>query len=170
MTAYNEKTKRRVVPRWRSSTVAASSKDFQPLASSKRHGPFDANRLPVQAEAFEASPDLGRAAELLATAIRHGDQKQAKRAAEFVRGQGASAPALLMTAAQSVLNGSKQPFLAAEIDGDVAAVSHLRRLLKYRPRNANLWVDLARHQAALGQTQKARKSMRVGLPLAPTHP
>ena len=168
MTVYNEKTKRRVVPRWRSSIVAASSKDFQPLKT-KPGKQRPEHILPTQVEDFEAAPDLGRAAELFATASRLGETARAKQAAAFIRSQGALAPSLLMDAALSVLNGIKPRLLSERITQDAAAVAHLRALLKRRPKTANLWVDLARHQAALGDTEKAAKSMQIALALAPNH-
>jgi tetratricopeptide (TPR) repeat protein len=172
VTIYNEKTKRRVVPRWRSSTVAASAKDFQPLSISNAGHPTEANEndaFLLQVEGFEQSPDLGRAAELLATALRLGDTVRAKKPAEFIRLQGSLAPSILSDIAVSVLSGVKTSLVTQQVVEDASAIAYMRRLLRQRPRSANLWVDLARHQAALGETDKAQKSMRIGLALAPNH-
>lgn len=169
MTIYNEKTRRRVVPRWRNSTAAAASKDFQALRSAHRVRPVNPALLQIQSSELAEAPDLGRAAELLATAMRLGESGHARTAAQFIFKRRAEAPGVLVTVATSVLEGVQMPLLTEHIASDAVAVARLRDLLKYRPRSANLWVDLARHQAALGETTKAQKSMHVALALAPDH-
>lgn len=166
---YNEKTKRRVVPRWRSSIIAASSKDFRPIRESQSVLRVrQETTLSLQLEEFAKAPNLGPAAELLSTAIRLRDVDAGVLAANFIRDKAGLAPTMLLRAANAV-HIAADPYPSAAIPDDGDAIARIRRILTLRPRSANLWVDLARHQAGLGKTHKALQSMRIGLALAPNH-
>ena len=98
-----------------------------------------------------------------------GKEEHARVAATFIRQNESQAPRILLAAAQSIIDGRRPPSVSVHIEKDAKAVAHLRVLLKARPKSAILWVELARHQAALGETEKAQKSMQIALGLAPDH-
>lgn len=170
MSVYNEKTKRRVIPRWRSSAAAAKSKDFQPLKTTPHTQHTESEQiLAAQLEDFNAEPDLGRAAELLGTAARLAKPNLVDKAARFILEQGSAAPSALRLSALSALDGAATTLTYDSIADDAKAIAHIRRLLRVRPQTASLWVDMARHHAALGEGDKAKRSMRIALALAPDH-
>lgn len=169
MTEYNAKTKRRVIPRWRSATVTASAHEFQPLRARVMPRLDDGHEVAQRLRELRELPSLGTAADALATAIMGHHTDAAREAAHYIQEHRDEAPRLLLTMADSTLGGDKVILPGEQALSDAQAVARLRSLLRLNPRSPALWVDLARHFASLGEAEKALRSMRTALGLAPHH-
>jgi Tfp pilus assembly protein PilF len=170
VTILSDKRSRHIVPRWRSSLMAASSRDLDPLkrAVARKAGSIPAAVRQQLAE-FSSDPSIGTAADALATAIAAGHPEIALPAAAFIQQHADEAPRFLAEIASASLNGLGVP-LGLEIPvATQAAIARLRGLLRIYPRSATMWADLARYQAATGDIDKSKRSMRVSLSLAPDH-
>lgn len=169
MSVYTEKSPRRVVPRWRPASVAGASKDFRPLRPTRAPAVTIRTELTQQLADFSRSRDLGVAAEILMSASMEGKPEAAIEAAHFVMQQHAQAPESLVRVAQALLNGDANPIADNEQITISIAIARIRSLVRFNPRSAALWADLARLQAAIGRPRAAVRSMQTALGLAPHH-
>lgn len=172
MSILSDKRHRHIVPRWRDSLTASGSRDFNPLrkpsvsVAPSQHVPTD---VLLQISEFKEAPSIGTAADSLGSAIAAGHGELARPAAEFILRHANQAPSLLMEVAVSVLDGKHRAFGLALSSDPKVEVARLRARLKLFPRSATMWADLARTQATLGEIDKAKRSMKVSLALAPDH-
>ncbi len=103
------------------------------------------------------------------------DNRDVRDAAKYILSLGPRAPASVRRLASAVEEQSFDHANDPAHEPDVAEIlpeeshSQIRsikaRLIDY-PRNALLWVDMARHYAMLGATNQALRSMRAGIALA----
>lgn len=166
---YNAKTKRRVIPRWRSSHLIALSHEFQPLRQRKLLQPSPSRDLANRLREFKESPSLGVAADLLAIAAMSGHPEEARDAGRYILDREETAPRLLLELAASVVLGRSPTVPSDQQINDARAIARIRELLKFDPRSPALWADMARHFASLGEDEKSLRCMRTALGLAPNH-
>lgn len=169
MSIYTEKSRRRVIPRWRPATVAGASKDFKPLRPVRTASVAAQSTLPQLLHDFDRSRDLGLAAEILSAAAVEGKRDAALDAAQFVLDSQSQAPETLTHMARTLIVGGDSPFADQELVDIRPSIARLRALLRFNPRSAALWADLARLQAAIGRSGRALRSMQTALSLAPRH-
>jgi tetratricopeptide (TPR) repeat protein len=169
VSGYNEKSKRRVVPRWRSSLVSAGTKEFRPLRHRVLPAPEGGDVIESLLHQFQVHPDLGVAAEVIACAARSGELDRGRGAASFIVTQGEQSPSMLTEAAYALLQGGVPKLVDQELATHGKSIARLRQLLRASPQSPTIWADLAWHQAALGDTEKAQRSMSTALALAPQH-
>lgn len=167
MSLTHSKAVRRILPRWRRSNRASSGADFTSLRP-KPQGKGDPSReLRLNIAAFAEVPSIGSAAELISVALLQNRNEEARSAADFLLEQQAHVPELLLNLARRVA-GDNVPVARLEISLQ-RQVHETRRLLQIDPRNPVLWSDMARHYAAQGKREQARRSMSTALQLAPDH-
>lgn len=165
MSGFDEKSDRRVVPRWRISVDAAASTELLPV-----QGRAVPNIVEESAELFnrrrdfEIEKNIGTAANLLGTAMVASAEQESKLAALFILDHADETPAPLKSMAISVLEG--KPIIQQEV-GTALQITRLRKLIQANPYSAALWVDMARCYATVGEDEKAERSMKVALQLSP---
>lgn len=171
MKNFTDRIDRHVVPRWRESALVAQTREALPLRERPQTVDYTADVARATAE-LDKSPTPGVAADALSVALLAGDRALADRA-----------KAVLATPDRADLPVRLQQLIADSARGDVAdigdikcqstvsrqSIQRIRQILQQYPRNPMLYLDLARHQAILGQREKAGKSVKVALSLAPQH-
>ena len=169
MSLQHGKSKRRILPRWRSSNKASSSADFAALRPATKQTFFVSSDLQLASIDFKSNPSLGTAAEAAAPhpASLGGKKEHASEAIQFILAHENEAPSTLIRLARSVANAGK--VLIPEVATEVEQVRNTKRRLKLHPHNPMLWSDLARHFASHGDRQRANRCMKVALQLAPNH-
>jgi tetratricopeptide (TPR) repeat protein len=123
---------------------------------------------------------LGVAADVLSSAFALGRHSEGADAATFVLDQGSKATPQLRTLASVILNREPGPERAFADEGETpdtidatrvarVGIRTTRERLRGYPRNALVWMDLARHYSTLGLSKRAVRAMSVALALAPDH-
>lgn len=158
------------MPRWWRSADAATTKEFAPLKAGKPLPVPDKTLLDSQLREFGENPTLGIAAETIAAAAMAGEKERAREAAKFVLAHPEDASPLLQRSARAALGLPVEDHVLGNEDTEIGRIKDLLRL---NPRNAALWVDLARLQAAKGggkeAKKRARRSILAALTLAPNN-
>jgi hypothetical protein len=168
LTAANSSDPRQVVPRWRTWKVSASLGEAVHGFGLQREE--STRSLENKLQDYQEKSDLGRTSDLLATAIVYG---QVPREIENIASELLAAGTqwtLLDDLARRLLSGETveaDPPLARSLKDGWVRISHLKQILRNRPRNALRWVDLSREYMILGQAGQANKSMAIARHLAP---
>lgn len=167
MSLSSGKTKRRLLPRWRSSSRASKSVEFKSLK-----GPLPVKDVSTEdarevAEAFQRTPTVGTAAEVLLTSVVRGSVEGVGTAAKFVLERQQLSPHSLVALARTLVSDTPR-------DGSIPVdqrvqVSRTRALLRLAPDNPMLWSDMARHFASNGEKKRALRCMLTAQQLAPNH-
>ena len=116
-------------------------------------------------EAWQATNNLENAIELCASAIVHGRFDDAKESAIFVLDKPPRSQSVV-SMAKKVLDPNKK-MQGVVLDDPYAYIANLRKKTHQSPANPILWVDMALRYSSLGQYQKAEKSIKNALILAP---
>lgn len=176
---------RRIVPRWRNAADTVRHGETEPVVA---QGPAPTAREPDQTidhlqerlDAWAANRTLAFAADVLSSAFVLGRHRESADVARFVIDQRSSATPQLRKLALGILNREAVADGAVPGDsGDPEAIDATgearigirttRQRLRGYPRNAVVWMDLARHYSTLGLTDRAVRAMSVALALAPDH-
>lgn len=175
MSVLRGKSQRRIVPRWRASSANANALELGALKPSPvtiedgGHHTFEAKL------AFERSPSIGAAADLIAATSYPDLGLNAAEAAAFILSNETLAPKSLAALARSIQSGLQDAGGSLAIPTDQIdhrvqfRVRQLRQLARLDPDNPLVWSDLARHYASIGDRRKADRCMRTALSLAPNH-
>ena len=171
MSIFQDKSQRRILPRWRTSGSAAQSADLMAIKPLHVRVKEDGSHLREARYAFEREPSIGNAADLIAAASMAGEIGTAEQAAEFVVANANQAPHTLLALAHSLLDApdtpNDVPLVGTRANGHV--IAQTRTLLRLNPDNPVLWSDMARHYASHGNRREAKRCMNVALQLAPNH-
>lgn len=171
MSIVQDKSQRRILPRWRTSAAAAESADLMAIQPVRVKMTDDGSHLRESRYAFEREASVGNAADLIAAASMAGETGIAQHAAGFVLANAFQAPQTLLALAHSLLGASDTPrgvpLVGTRANG--AVVAHTRTLLRLNPDNPVLWSDMARHYASHGNRREAKRCINVALQLAPHH-
>jgi Flp pilus assembly protein TadD len=170
---------RRMVPRWRTTALAARSGELSsaqkpPEAPARNaHGELELSQLAAD---WNKERSFGTAADLVSAAAvagRTNAPQGAKEAAEYVLRFGvADRLEALRRAARDVLNRPEPVawlgFRSKDdrVSGDIQRSRSATRLYA---RNPLAWVDLARAQVSVGNKEGAQRAIRVAVALAPNH-
>lgn len=119
---------------------------------------------------------IEHATELVTAALVEGEGERGRIAAEFLIKQGKKVPPTVALIAKRVLDPSidlttgscsEGAILKSSEDEPADLIRNTRKSISRSPRNALLWVDLARAYTVLGQQRQAIKAMEVALGLQP---
>ena len=161
-----ERKDRRVIPRWRDfkTTLALgelhNSKDPEPPSSD------DQEAIARRTAEFQVDRDIWHAADLLSSAFVVGDLKSADLARNFILSNRDVAPKALIAFASGD-TGLPADFLSLGDDARARLIHKIRARLRSEPRNAILWVEIARFYTLQGDSRRALRSMTTAASLAP---
>ena len=163
---------RNVVPRWRTFRAAA---DLGVLEETGRNAPAapaaSMDEILELRAVWQRRRDPLSAAELVDAALVRGAFGLATEAAESLLRADVDAP-ISRSLASHVLRGEDagpaDP-LDLGVEERSKRIAAYRRRLRLVPRDAFLWVDLAREYSALGQNRPAERALKHALALAPAH-
>lgn len=167
MSFLQGKTKRRILPRWRSSQRASNSSEFTSQKGARAIKFSGADHLQEVTHAFRRAPTVGTAAEVLSASILAGQTAQSDAAAKFVLQHPALAPLALLKLANSIADTGQTHMEASTVGSNT--VAQTRVLLRIAPANPMLWSDMARHFASQGDKKRAMRCMQTAQQLAPDH-
>jgi len=170
-TNFTDRIDRRVVPRWRVSSEVALSGELTPLRERTNIVSFDRELARLKTEIL-LSPTPGVAADALGVAILSGDATLAAQAKDILHKHQDIVPEglrKLIGTREEVIEDATMSRWDYSSERNKMAIRRIRQLLQQYHRNPLLYLDMARNQAVLGLREKAEKSIRVALSLAPQH-
>lgn len=155
---------RKMLPRWRRFQNPANLEELnsiykKPLTKSES-GDHD-----VAIECWKVENNLENAIDLCSSAIVHGKFKDARTAASYIVENKPRSPSV-MHLAQKVLHPDRKIEML-QVDDRHVEIAILKNRSRNSPHNAIVWVDLALAYAALGQNDKAKRSIEIALSIAP---
>lgn len=169
-TNFTDRIDRRVVPRWRVSSEVALSGELTPLRERTNIVSFDRELARLKTEIL-LSPTPGVAADALGVAILSGDATLAAQAKDILHKHQDIVPEglrKLIGTREEVIEDATMSRWDYSSERNKMAIRRIRQLLQQYHRNPLLYLDMARNQAVLGLREKAEKSIRVALSLAPS--
>jgi tetratricopeptide (TPR) repeat protein len=164
---------RQVLPRWRSATDTAEVGELRslgPAVVSKRQ----LADLDEKESEWQTKPSLIVAAEFVAASVFSLAPERAADAAAFILGK-ESGDGLMARLAYRSLDRHPESSAAAATQLNLdelkpfSRVAELKRLIRFDPRNALAWCDVALQYSILGQPVQAMDSMLMALRLAPNN-
>lgn len=168
---FTDRIDRRVIPRWRVSTEVAVSGELTPLRERAPTVSFDRELARLKREIL-LNPTPGVAADALGVALLSGDNALEVQAKDILNKHQDIIPAglrKLIGSQDEVIEGATLSRWDCSTKRNQVAIQRIRRLLLQYQHNPLLYLDMARNQAVLGLREKAEKSIRVALSLAPQH-
>ena len=177
MSTSFRQTARRIIPRWRDSSAAATTGELEPLHRPKSVQAFVPDELTDRIDDWRKNESLSFATDLVSAGLVLGAERngEVRRAVDYIRSLKEDAPFSATSLAVFVAEGpqnSKQATLELD-DGESirnasrGQIQELKARVRNYPRNALAWVDIARHYAMLGANRKAGRSMNIGLAVSP---
>lgn len=163
--------KRRVIPRWRQSTISASLADTAPSSefkAAKLLGRAHANEksdLAREVDVWSQSPTLGVAADLLNFAHDQELRQLLSAPAKFVLDSSLDLSPQLRAVAARTLGSALEP--SSKKPSIHSKISDLKRHLAFNPRDSIASVDMARLYAIKGQNGRALNAIRRAVALQP---
>lgn len=169
MNIFDDDSDRHVVPRWRFSKDAARAPEILSPQQTQTSDADYSGDVAVRLQDFIRMPSIGTAADLLGTAMIAEDQQSIEITIRYILDNAEEAPIPLLKLAKNLSGGGGSDQRAELTTASRVAIkiAETRNLLEMNPRSAALWSDLARCQAILGQDEKAERTMKVALQLAP---
>lgn len=169
MSGQLDSIQRRIVPRWRPSPEQAR---INAETRTTDQSESDSEAVAHLVEQLRRSCNVYVASDLLGAAQVLGARAEAEEAARFIIAAGSAAPGVAREFARWTLEGA--PWTGEGHSGRLLGqgarrkrASRLRSILRISGRNPLAWLDLAREQASLGQTDAALRPVRIALGLAP---
>lgn len=155
---------RKMLPRWRRFQNPANLEELNSICK-KPLTKGDSGEHDFAIECWRAENSLENAIELCSSAIVHGKFKDADVAASYIV---ENEPPSLSVAhlAQKVLHPDRK-IERMQVDDRRVEIAVLKKRSHNSPYNAAVWVDLALAYAALGQNDKAKRSIEIALSIAP---
>ena len=175
-----QQSKRRIVPRWRESTIAAITGELAPL----QYRAFERGRtneeLASLIEDWNENRSIPFASDLLAGALilESYSEESITDAVDYILSLGENAPSLVRSLAEYIQSGdvangiidSGSDLSEEKLASDSREMIRRKKsMLRRQPRNSLASVDMSRYYAMLGQDGKAVASMQRGLALAPNN-
>lgn len=167
---------RRVIPRWRNFRTTADTGELDGVRVAPQmleDGGFFGEKI----RAWEEAKSVETAAELVAAALVLGRGGEAAEAARLILSSTSDATPAVQSLARTLLRPGREAEALDEAGGEAEVREEMLRLrartlreqLVETPRNAFLWVDLARVYATLGQAVHAMRAMDRALKLLPSN-
>lgn len=170
MSTFNDNPERRVIPRWRDSRVTAGTGELDPLPARSARTVASPESFTKKLEEWREYRAVPYAADLVGAALVLDRQEEVREAAEFLLARGDTLSPAAQQLAHSALGIAGRAGSQLERDHELSVftvINRLRARLKEQPRNALMWVDLARHYVTAGLSDKAAAAMQRGVALAP---
>ena len=166
MSAFAGDGNRQLVPRWRPWDLTASLGEGKSARVHRQDLPsFDSEAAKAR---FRNRPNVGRATELLASALAFGyEDELITELANFYRSGSRPIIGELATHVRDRSEPELQGAMRASPESPVQEIVRLKSVLSRHPRNGLRWADLARAYIVLAQTEKAERAIKVALALAP---
>jgi tetratricopeptide (TPR) repeat protein len=161
---------RHIVPRWRRFRDALSRGELAGTGTGKLKAVDGEPFVREKELSWAEKKDVVSASDLISAAVVFGVTPTSEQAAKFILEAGKASPSIARRLAQRIL-GIQQKDSSADVHGRIDTIRSLKSLKQRRitrPRNAFVWVDLARLYVMLGQNNSARRALRVAQALAPT--
>lgn len=167
---------RRVIPRWRTSSLSSSLAETKPLTNVVKNFQIsvdDIARIEKEVLEWKSNPDIGGAADLLNYVHIESLRDLLLEPAKYLLDNEDSLPQQLRNMASSLVTNEAPITLLPSLGRRFEHFRHLAQGLKKRliidPRNSIALVDLARIYAALGQNEQAKKAIQKALLINPDH-
>jgi tetratricopeptide (TPR) repeat protein len=154
---------RAVVPRWRDFLTTLRLGQLESATVNQQRTAITADLFNEKIIEWQRHRAVPFAADLVGTAYALGRRTEATDAAKFLIDRPNEVSPTVLTLARQVV-GQTVPLY----DRSIRSVKIIRQALADDPRNALLWVELARLQSAAGFSDKAIHAMRVAIGLAST--
>jgi Tfp pilus assembly protein PilF len=163
---------RRVVPRWRSSSVSASLLENRPLATANKVligvDDFLIKKVTDQIDDWRKDPSIGVAADLLNYSSHPNLRSFLVGPAEFLVNNFEDMTPQLRTLANRVLGQTE--FELDKVDSSIRSeIRSLKTHLIMNPRNSIALIDIARLYSIEGQSEKALRAIKTAIALQPHH-
>jgi len=155
---------RKMLPRWRRFQDPANLEELNSIKK-KPLTKSESGEHSVAIECWKEDHNLENAIELCSSAIVHCRFEDAGTAASYIIENKPRSPSVVLLA-QKVLHPDRK-VEAAQVDNRRVEIAILKKRSHNSPHNAAVWVDLALAYAALGQNDKAKRSIEVALAIAP---
>ena len=172
MASFDPKRDRKVIPRWRPFHTTVNLGEMDSVRSPTKRAPGE-DFLYSKLQDWRAQRTAIHASDLVGSAIILGRVNEVEDAAEYLAQEESGSSRWAKELASIALSSGQQDDVKLTIPPRIRAsdlwaqVGKLRSLLRSEPRDAVLWVDMARAYSALGMSSKAEKCMAVGVGLAP---
>lgn len=173
---------RRIIPRWRESSLLVTSREADALKEgaasvARRDFLVESGIAYLEQKKIEwrTHGTLPHANDLIASAFVLSRPELAVDAAQQVLEREAETSSQARQIARLVLGESNEgtanhdgvDTLFGPDDRARRSVRGIRQMVRRMPRNPLAWIDLARHYSTLGLNDQAKRAMRVGVALAP---
>ena len=179
---FEDREKRRLIPRWRYSNETSYSAEFAADPRSKRHVLLSKQFLDEKLFDWNLEQNLGNAIDLLSCGLGGRWFEEIQPAARYLEKRSEKLSTQVNSLVQHVLKltDESQAFSSSEqfelVQDDLVMfrfacdkAADARRRLKRDANNVLAWLDLARAYTILGQENKAHDSISRALYLAPFH-
>ena len=177
MSTSVRQTPRRIIPRWRDSSVAANTGELKPLTGPRSVHSVTSEELANRISDWRKHQSLAFATDLVSAGIVLGAEGngEVKRAVGYIRSLKENAPMSATRLATFVARGPQDiTQTPIELNDDKSIqtssreqIKELKTRVRNYPRNALAWVDIARHYAMLGASRQSVRSMDIGLAISP---
>ena len=167
---------RKIIPRWRRSAIAATTGELEPLNGLRERRYSGTDELDARIDDWRRGRTEAFASDLASAGLvlDATNDSDVMDAAKHILTLGSAVPAPLRGVALAIeaANEGTQSTFAHPDDGEGLEMESRRHIhemkmrLSSHPRNAVLWVDMARQYAMLGANRHAVRSMRNGLAMA----
>ena len=170
MAGFSTDHERRIIPRWRPFATSITAREFASSSLGRVHQEINDDLLRQKLFDWEENKTVGRAADLVGSAVTLGLHRDATEAARFLLKDHLSVSPWARELAHQVLDNRKISTVIYPVsvtsEGLQNSVHALRQYLRQQPRDAIGWVELSRAYANLGVSERASDSMAVALQLA----
>ena len=177
MSVHVRAEQRRLLPRWRESSVASTTAEVIPISPATGTIVVSKRAVEERLKEWEDAPSVGTAADAVASGFVLDASALVARPAEYLLSSTEQVPAAALSIARRVLGvadeseiafGSRGGLTSSRMNRHRTAVALLRARLISTPRDPLSYLDLARRYAALGQLEQCSRALRSALALAPS--
>jgi len=169
-----EAVPREIIPRWRDLGTTARLGELGAIRIGGPPHPSNQDEVGLRRSEWELNRTVPFAADLMSAAVAAGDVSVAADAISFLASESTSASGLVRRVARNLLRGSSVDDLA-EVPPAMskvfvqAIIQTQKARVRFEPRDALAWAELARGYILLGFPKQADRAMRSALALAPNN-
>lgn len=170
MAANNNNEERHVIPRWRTFREALAVGELTPAKQALNQAITGTEFIAEKEASWRENHHVPFALDLISAAIILGSTPTAREAATFILQHSDPIAPTAMTLARSLLGIQERSSNQTTQDrvGTIHGIQRLKIKRIEQPKNAFVWMDLARLYITLGQIDAARQAIDISRALAPT--